>query len=815
MNIKISVGCTLAFTLVDLIVSTVLYCHGSRLSSFSEDLLDFNVLLSLVDLWGCVLIRACLLLGASAGVLWNRELGPRRVSQLYTLVLLVSLTLGTFALVKLLILSEREGGLTPWFLGLFSWTCVSALGVVLLWGLLGKETVPGGGGGSGGGDGGGDEDRERLVDDREKEEEEKEEGEEGLGRRTGAKAGPQKTGSGATLGRLLWYCSEDVGLLSTAFLFLLISAVCEAFLPYYTGKAIDGIVTQQSMEDFTQPLLKLSALALASALAIGVRGGVFSLTMARLSLRLRNKLFRSLMRQEIGFFDANHTGDITSRLTSDTTQVSDLVSVNVNIFLRSAVKAVGFFVFMFGLSWRLTLVTLMGFPFIAVVSKVYGDYYKRLTKEVQTSLAAANKVAEEVISSMRTVRSFACEEREADSYYSRLLVMYRLNCRQALAYACFMWSSCFSELALEVAILYYGGHLVVSGQMTGGTLIAFVIYALELVECLENISSVYSGLMQGVGAAEKVFEYLDREPQHRNDGQEAPPTCTGLVEFRDVTFAYPTRPETAILKGVSFTLRPGEVTALVGPSGSGKSSCVGLLENYYPPGGGQVLLDGRPVHTYRHDHLHSVVSLVGQEPVLFARTVEENISYGLTDVSMETVVEAASQANAHDFISALTRGYNTAVGEKGTQLSGGQKQRVAIARALIRQPRVLILDEATSALDAESEHIVQQALGAVMRGRTVLVVAHRLSTVERAHNILVLEAGAVAEQGSHAQLMARGGLYCRLVQRQLRGLEAGEAEVPTAPTGGGGGGGGGEEEEEERLAWTDGGCGGCGGGGGL
>ncbi|CAL8262477.1 unnamed protein product [Boreogadus saida] len=678
MNIKISVGCTLAFTLVDLIVSTVLYCHGSHLGIFSEDLLDFNVLLSLVDLWGCVLIRACLLLGASAGVLWNRELGPRRVCQLHTLVLLVSLALGTFALVKLLILSEREGGLTPWFLGLFSWTCVSSLGMVLLWGLLGKETVPGGGGGDGGG---GDEDRERLVDDREKkeeEEEEEEEGEEGLGRRTGAKAGPQKTGSGATLGRLLWYCREDVGLLSAAFLFLLISAVCEAFLPYYTGKAIDGIVTQQSMEDFTQPLLKLSALAVASALAIGVRAGVFSLTLARLNLRLRNKLFRSLMRQEIGFFDGNHTGDITSRLTSDTTQVSDLVSINVNVFLRSAVKAVGFFVFMFGLSWRLTLVTLMGFPFIAVVSKVYGDYYKRLTKEVQTSLAAANKVAEEVISSMRTVRSFACEEREADSYYSRLLVMYRLNRQQALAFACFMWSSCFSELALEVAILYYGGHLVVSGQMTGGTLIAFVIYALELVECLE-----------------------------------VSPVCSSRCHLS------------------------------------------------VPPGNTCLFLQ---------------VSLVGQEPVLFARTVEENISYGLTDVSMETVVEAASQANAHDFISALTRGYHTGVGEKGTQLSGGQKQRVAIARALVRQPRVLILDEATSALDAESEHIVQQALGAVMRGRTVLVVAHRLSTVERAHNILVLEAGAVAEQGSHAQLMARGGLYCRLVQRQLRGLEAGEAE---------------------------------------
>ncbi|CAL8347627.1 unnamed protein product [Lota lota] len=761
MNIKISVGCTLVFTAVDVIVSTVLYCRGSHLSIFSEEILNFNILQSVLDLWGTVLIRACLLLGASSGVLWNRELGPRRVSQLSTLVLLVCMSVVTFALVKLLMLSERGEGLSrqTWFLGLFSWTCGSALGVVLLWGLLGKESAHGGAR-----DGGECEDRERLVDDREKEEEEEEEEgeEEEVGRRSSPKGSDQKTNSGATLGRLLRYSSEDIGLLSMAFLFLIISAVCEAFIPFYTGKAIDGIVIHQSMEYFTKPLLTLSALALASSVAIGVRGGVFSLTLARLNLRLRNMLFRSLVRQEIGFFDANHTGDITSRLTSDTTQVSDLVSINVNIFLRSVIKGAGYLIFMFGLSWKLSLVTLMGFPFIAVVSKVYGDYYKRLTKEVQTALAEANKVAEEVVSSMRTVRSFACEEREADSYYSRLLVMYRLNHKQALAYACYMWSSCISELALQVAILYYGGHLVVTGQMSGGTLIAFVIYELELGECLESISSVYSGLMQGVGAAEKVFEYLDRKPEHTHGGQEAPPTCAGLVEFRDVTFAYPTRPETDILKGVSFTLRPGEVTALVGPSGSGKSSCVGLLENYYPPGRGQVLLDGRPVHTYQHDYLHSTVSLVGQEPVLFARTVQENISYGLSGASIEAVVEAASKANAHDFISALTRGYDTGVGEKGTQLSGGQKQRVAIARALIRQPRVLLLDEATSALDAESEHIVQQALNDTMQDRTVLVVAHRLSTVEKADNILVMERGVVAEQGTHAQLMARGGLYCKL-----------------------------------------------------
>ncbi|KAF3850502.1 hypothetical protein F7725_012274 [Dissostichus mawsoni] len=506
----------------------------------------------------------------------------------------------------------------------------------------------------------------------------------------------------------------------------------------------------RSMEYFAKPVITLSALALVSSLAMGVRGGVFTLMFGKLNLRLRNHLFRTLMRQEIAFFDENHTGDIISRLSADTTQVSDLISNNINVFLRSIVKGIGFFIFMFGMSWKLTLVTIMGFPFIAVVSKLYGDYYKKLTKEVQTTLAEANKVAEETISSMRTVRSFANEEGEADTYLSKLLVMFQLNKKQALAYAGYMWSSCISELALEIAVLYYGGHLVVSGQMSSGSLISF-LYTCWNWANVSSIASVYTGLMQGVGAAEKVFEYLDREPKHRADGTEAPDTCSGLVEFKDITFAYPTRPDTDILKGVSFTLRPGEVTAVVGPSGSGKSSCVSLLENFYRP-------------------------QRGEEPVLFARTVEENITYGLSDVSMEAVEQAATKANAHEFISCLPTGYQT----KGTQLSGGQKQRVAIARALVRNPRVLILDEATSALDADSEHIVQTALNSIMQDHTVLVIAHRLSTVEKADNIIVIESGRVAEQGSG--LASRRGPRSSTQRRNSAGNL-------TEDRGGGGGGG--------------------------
>uniref|UniRef100_A0A665V7W6 ABC-type oligopeptide transporter ABCB9 n=1 Tax=Echeneis naucrates TaxID=173247 RepID=A0A665V7W6_ECHNA len=735
MGIRVIVSCTVFFNLLDIIITTVLYTHGSDLVIFRKEILDFNILHSALDLWGTVLLRSCLLLGASVGVLYNKKDGPQRVSMLSTFILFICLIVITYALAKLLMLTEVDV-LThqPWHSSLICWTCVSSLGIIPLWSLLGMQS------------------QEEEVGGQRKE----------------------KTSSGATLGRLLTFCRMDVGVLSlSAYMTFLCVPAGEAFIPFYYGKAIDSIVVHQSMGHFAKPVLTVAVLALVSSLAMGMRGGVFTLMFARLNLRLRSHLFRTLMRQEISFFDENHTGDILSRLSADTTQVSDLISQNVNIFLRSIIKGAGFFIFMFGMSWRLTLVTIMGFPFIALVSKVYGEYYKKLTKEVQTTLAEANKVAEETISAMRTVRSFANEHGEANSYCTKLLVMFQLNKKQAIAYACYMWSSCISELALEVAILYYGGHLVVTGQMSSGALISFFIYMLELGECLESIASVYTGLMQGVGAAEKVFEYLDKKPKDPADGTEAPHSCTGLVEFKDITFAYPTRPEVNILKGVSFTLRPGEVTALVGPSGSGKSSCVSLLENFYIPQQGQVLLDGKPVHSYQHEFLHSKVVLVGQEPVLFARTVKENITYGLTDIPMEAVVQAATKANAHDFISALPKDYDTNVGEKGTQMSGGQKQRVAIARALIRNPRVLILDEATSALDAESEHVVQQALNHIMQEHTVLVIAHRLSTVEKADNIIVLDKGQVVEQGPHRQLMASGGLYFKLVERQVLGMETG------------------------------------------
>ncbi|XP_066465715.1 ABC-type oligopeptide transporter ABCB9 isoform X4 [Tiliqua scincoides] len=687
-----AVASTLVFTGADVTVTTLLYERSRSRSSILQDLKHFNIFDSMLDVWGACLYRSCVLLGAAIGVAKNTNYGPRRLKTSTTFITLVCLAVGIYVLVKLLLYSEvRKTIKDPWFWSLFVWTLMSLVATFCLWQLLAS-----------------------VKPSLEVHSETRTEAEETVDRGSlGTQEQEEEEASAATLRKLLSYTKPDAHFLVVAFFFLLLAALGETFLPYYTGRAIDGIVIQKSMDQFSTAVLIMAFLAIGSSFAAGIRGGVFTLVFARLNIRLRNNLFRSLVLQEMSFFDENRTGNIISRLTSDTTLVSDLVSQNINIFLRSTVKATGVIIFMFSLSWQLSLVTFMGFPIIMLVSNLYGKYYKKLSKEVQNALAKANSSAEETISAMKTVRSFANEEAEASVYSEKLQRVYELNKKEAMAYTYYVWSNGLTLLIVQVSILYYGGHLVISDQMTSGNLISFIIYEFVLGDCMEN---------------------------------------------------------------VSFTLHPGKVTALVGPSGSGKSSCVSIMENFYPLQDGQVLLDGKPLNMYEHKYLHSVISLVSQEPVLFARSIAENISYGLASVPYESIVQAAQKANAHTFVTELQDGYQTEAGEKGAQLSGGQKQRVAIARALIRNPPILILDEATSALDAESEHVIQRAIYGDVQGHTVLVIAHRLSTVEKAHNIIVLDKGCVVQQGTHKQLMEEGGLYSKLVQRQILGYEIGTGD---------------------------------------
>ncbi|XP_058864997.1 antigen peptide transporter 2-like [Acipenser ruthenus] len=564
--------------------------------------------------------------------------------------------------------------------------------------------------------------------------------------------------------RVIGYSKPDIVLLGGAFLFLSLAVIFEMFIPFYTGKVIDILGSRYKQNAFSSAILFMGLFSLGSSLSAGLRGGLFMCSISNFNKRIRILLFHSLVRQEIGFFEATKTGDLTSRLNTDTMLMSRSVALNVNVLLRTLIKTLGVLSLMLSMSCRLTLLMLIETPLTGVIQKLYNTYYQKYSKEVQDSIAWSNEVAGEAVSAIKTVRSFATEDTEAKRYDNKLSVTQSLKNRRDTFRAAYLLLKRLIGLAMQVLMLYYGRHLIRAGEMSTGNLVAFILYQMNLSSNIKSLVYICGEMLNSVGAAAKVFEYLDRRPLVSTDGSLQPETLRGHVQFRNVSFTYPSRPDVPVIKSVSFELRPGEITALVGPSGGGKSTCVCLLERFYQPQSGEILLDGAPLQDYQHSYLHRKIALVGQEPVLFAGSIKDNIGYGLPECSLERAQEAARRANAHGFVTSLERGYNTDAGERGGQLAGGQKQRIAIARALVRNPQLLILDEATSCLDIESEHAIQESLSRT-QGQTVLVIAHRLKTVEKADHIIVIEGGEVREQGTHQELMRREGNYHRLVQR--------------------------------------------------
>ncbi|XP_058589481.1 antigen peptide transporter 1 [Neofelis nebulosa] len=574
-------------------------------------------------------------------------------------------------------------------------------------------------------------------------------------------------GSGGAVRRLVGCLGSEIRRVPLLLVLCVLSCLGEMAMPFFTGRLVDFILQDGTASGFMRYITLMSILTTASAVLEFVGDGIYNSTMGRVHSQFQGEVFQAVLRQETEFFQKNQTGAITSRVTEDTSTLSESLSEKLNLSLWYLVRGLCLLGLMLWGSLSLTMVTLVILPLLFLMPKTLGKWYQALAAQVQKSLAESSQVAIEVLSAMPTVRSFANEEGEAQKFRQKLQDMKTLHQKEALAYAVDLWTINLSEMLLKVGILYIGGRLVTSGAVSNGDLVTFILYQIQFTEVVQVLLSTYPKVQKAVGSSEKIFEYLDRIPRCPASGVLTSVNLKGCVQFQDVSFAYPNRPDVPVLQGLTFTLHPGQVMALVGPNGSGKSTVAALLQNLYQPTTGQLLLDGKPLPQYEHRYLHTRVAAVGQEPQLFGRSFRENIAYGLVQKpTMEEVIAAAMESGAHSFISELPQGYNTEVGEAGSQLSGGQRQAVAWARALIRKPRVLILDDATSALDANSQLRVEQLLyKSPERGsRSVLLITQCLSLVEQADQILFLEGGTICEAGTHQQLMERNGRYWDMMQ---------------------------------------------------
>ena len=553
--------------------------------------------------------------------------------------------------------------------------------------------------------------------------------------------------------------------------FLILSTIGTLSFPRAAGKLLDEALhsstkTTVDLAHVDRLALSLIAIFAVTALASALRFYFFSRAGERIVSRLRTNLFSSLLFQETAFFDTQKSGELASRLSSDATVLQTAVSGNISQALRNGTIVLGALVMLLLTSARLTLSMLAVVPPIALSAVIYGRRVRKLSRDAQDALARSSDVAVEAIAGIRTVKSFAAEKEEIVRYKSAISNAVSLSIQRISYSASFFGIAFFAAFSAGAFVFWYGARLVASGELTAGNLISFLFNTMQLAFGLAALAELWTDLQRAIGAAERVFELLDRTPAIARGGEKLP-QVNGDIRFENITFFYPSRPQFTVLKDFNLNLNPGEVTAIVGHSGAGKSTLASLLYRLYDPQEGTIFFDGVPYRTIDPEYLRRQVGVVAQEPLLFSTSIGENIRYGRLEATNDQIVQAAEAANARDFIESFPNSYDTLVGERGVQLSGGQKQRVAIARAVLKDPRILVLDEATSALDAESEHLVQDALDKLLKGRTTLIIAHRLSTVQHAHRVVVLEHGHIVQVGPHATLMHQEGPYRRLVERQF------------------------------------------------
>ncbi len=568
---------------------------------------------------------------------------------------------------------------------------------------------------------------------------------------------------------LLPYVGRYRGRVVAAFVALIVAALTTLAVPVAVRRLIDFGFSAEGVALIDSYFVVMIAVVAVLASASATRYYLVTTLGERIVADLRSDVFAHLTRLSPAFFDQARTGEMVSRLTADTTQIKSAVGASVSIALRNLVLFVGAATMMVVTSPRLSGFVLAAIPVIVLPLVGFGRSVRRRSRMAQDTLADASAYASELIGAIRTLQAFTHEQASQSRFSSAVERAYEAARSSTLARAVLTGIGIFLVFASVVLVLWIGAQDVLAGTITPGRLGQFVLYAVFAAGGLGELSQVWGEIAQASGAAERLFEILAVDPKIARPSKPValPVPARGEVAFDKVSFAYPTRPETAVLNGISFRVRPGEKVALVGPSGAGKSTIFHLILRFYDPLSGSVTLDGVKLADADPLDLRRRIALVPQDSVVFAASVRENIIFGRPEASGAEIARAAELALASEFINRMPQGFDTPIGERGVTLSGGQRQRIAIARAILRDAPLLLLDEATSSLDAESEKLVQAALEHLMQARTTIVIAHRLATVLSCDRILVIDNGRIVEEGTHAKLAAAGGLYARLAKLQF------------------------------------------------
>ncbi|QDP02174.1 ABC transporter ATP-binding protein/permease [Thalassotalea sp. PS06] len=533
---------------------------------------------------------------------------------------------------------------------------------------------------------------------------------------------------------------------------------------------IDQGFAQQSMAELQSAVLFILGITVLIAIGTFTRFYLVSWLGERVSADIRRAVFNHVITLHPSYFETSGSGDIMSRITTDTTLLQSIIGSSFSMALRSALMCVGAMIMLFATNIKLTLVVLASVPFVLVPILFYGRKVRKLSRKSQDSMADVGSYAGEAIEHIKTVQSYTREEQEKNAFSEEVEKAFDIGRRRVTQRATLIAGVIVIVFGAISGMLWVGGSDVISGKMSGGDLGAFVFYAILVASSLATISEVIGELQRAAGATERLIEILkvDNHILPPQDSLVDAAPLKPVVTFDDVSFNYPSRPDQSAISELTLTAEQGKVLALVGPSGAGKTTIFELLQRFYDPQHGSISLDDVDIRNLDPKALRAKMALVPQQPALFSSDVMHNIRYGRPDATDEEVMEAAKKAHAHEFIIKLPEGYQSFLGERGVRLSGGQRQRIAIARAILKDPDILLLDEATSALDSESEHHVQQALEQLMQNRTTLIIAHRLSTILHADKIAVMDNGAVVDSGNHQSLMQSCALYQRLVRLQFR-----------------------------------------------